>query len=114
MKVEILPDGTACVYEDGGDAKILAYTKFTVADINITEKDLNIKTIFKEFVFVDKSIKGHNRNTVIFAIIGFYCKNMYNKFLWRSSDKNPDKLYRPLLNTKGADLKLFPFATITG
>lgn len=113
MKVEIMPDGTACACEDNADSKILAYTKFTVSHINITEKDLNINTIFKEFVFVDKSIKGHNRNAVIFTIISFYCKNMYNKFLWRSSDKNPDKLYRPLLNTKGADLKLFPFATIT-
>jgi len=112
MRVEIRQDGTAYVYEKYEQILPLAYTKFTLFDIDITEKNVQIKSLCKEIVFVDSSIKGHNRNTLIFFLINYYCKNMYNKYLWRSSDKNTDTLYRPLLNVKGVDLKLFPFAKI--
>lgn len=111
MKIVISKDGTACIYREEDD-KLLAYTVITLFHIDIIENSLRINSLCKEFVFVDESIKDYNRNTIIFKTIEYYCNNMYNKFLWRSSDKNPKKLYRPITNVKGVSLKLFPFANI--
>lgn len=76
----------------------------------------NIELVLKahnNVVYVDMiqygSVKDENRLNIdrLRCIYDFCIQYHHNRFLFKSSTKN-NKLYKPLINVKGSDIKLIP------
>lgn len=71
---------------------------------NFSTKELFI--YYVGFTFTETDLHEDDKNSMVKDVISYYCNNFHNKLLFRSSRRNPNWLYKPLLNTKGSSEKV--------
>lgn len=75
-------------------------------------KNVEFYAHYIDFDVNDDKITDFELNTSKLELVKFYVENFYNNVLFRSSTKNPTKLYKYVDNVKGKEFILVPRLTI--